>query len=230
MGRIGRVVVTSAFSVAMFACSGSVLMGEQVDGAVAGSDGSASVDGSVDSSLGTDSDAGTSACPADISAAVGASCSREGRSCGGDQCRNPCEFCNVIQCRGGVWVQVEAPPMPCEAGTDAQPIEAGSTCSKNSQCTKGETCSGGLLGTCSLPSDYRIFCISNDGCPSGQTCSSPTGGYCSCSSAAVCPTGWTCDTQLFIQSCCAGSGATCISDNDCCPGSQPMHCTSGSCQ
>ncbi|MCZ7681381.1 MAG: hypothetical protein M5U28_22345 [Sandaracinaceae bacterium] len=48
-------------------------------------------------------------CPSDPSA-VGTPCAEEGRFCGG--CTDPCGFCNILRCEGGVWTRLEAPPPP----------------------------------------------------------------------------------------------------------------------
>lgn len=39
-------------------------------------------------------------------------CSTPGTSCGGP-CTDPCVFCNLLVCSGGVWQHVEAAPAPC---------------------------------------------------------------------------------------------------------------------
>lgn len=56
---------------------------------------------------GTPVDAG--GCPSDPSA-EGTPCAEEGRFCGA--CTDPCGFCNILQCEGGVWTRLEAPPPP----------------------------------------------------------------------------------------------------------------------
>jgi hypothetical protein len=58
-------------------------------------------------------------CPADITGLAGTACSVEGLICGGEDCTNPCDFCNFIGCTGGVWTNEESPPEPC-------PIDGGS--------------------------------------------------------------------------------------------------------
>lgn len=78
------------------------------DGAV--SDGAVS-DSAVSDSAVSDSavlDAG--GCPADFLAAAGTPCAEEGRFCG--RCIDPCGFCNLLECRGGQWGRLEAPPAP----------------------------------------------------------------------------------------------------------------------
>jgi hypothetical protein len=60
-------------------------------------------------------------CPSDWFAAEGTACSPEGMTCG--SCTDPCGFCNLLRCDGGVWSHLEAfpPPPPCtsfECGPD----------------------------------------------------------------------------------------------------------------
>lgn len=60
------------------------------------------------------SEASASGCPSNaaLSSAVGTACTNEGLSCGGDQCKDACSFCNIIRCTGGTWTQQEAFPDP----------------------------------------------------------------------------------------------------------------------
>ncbi len=84
----------------------------QDGGADSSEDASPVGDASSDAPL--DGDAGS--CPADLAATLGQVCGDEGRFCG--SCGDPCQFCNVIRCERGVWVRVEVPPLPCDAGRD----------------------------------------------------------------------------------------------------------------
>lgn len=44
---------------------------------------------------------------------VGTSCPVEGQFCGAEACQiDPCAFCNIIVCSGGVWQRIEVPPLP----------------------------------------------------------------------------------------------------------------------
>ncbi len=52
-------------------------------------------------------------CPVDISGLAGTACSVEGLICGGEDCTNPCDFCNFVGCQGGIWTNEESPPEPC---------------------------------------------------------------------------------------------------------------------
>lgn len=54
---------------------------------------------------------GAGACP-DEFPQDGAPCDSEGLICGGP-CEDPCSFCNLSSCEGGVWTQLEAPPANC---------------------------------------------------------------------------------------------------------------------
>lgn len=48
-------------------------------------------------------------CPSDPGA-EGSPCASEGLSC--SWCSDPCGFCNILECEGGVWIRLEAPPPP----------------------------------------------------------------------------------------------------------------------
>lgn len=50
------------------------------------------------------------ACPSDPAAAENTPCANEGQSCG--ECTDPCDFCNILRCEGGVWTRLEAHPPP----------------------------------------------------------------------------------------------------------------------
>lgn len=58
------------------------------------------------------------ACPADLSGLDGTSCTGlDGVTCGGENCTDPCQFCNMVQCEFGVWHSIEAFPEPCVDGS-----------------------------------------------------------------------------------------------------------------
>lgn len=54
---------------------------------------------------------GGAACPGEFPQ-DGTPCDAEGLICGGP-CEDPCSFCNLSSCEGGVWTQLEAPPANC---------------------------------------------------------------------------------------------------------------------
>lgn len=95
------------------------------------------MDGSTDASA---LDAGDG-CPADHSAALGMPCADEGRFCG--RCIDPCGFCNILQCSGGMWTRLEAhpPPPPCvsfECGPDRRCDAVTQYCERVSSDVGGE--------------------------------------------------------------------------------------------
>jgi len=111
----------SAFAVpivvACVACGGAVASSAAGPG-VDASAGDASVEAAPDASAGEDAPAG---CPADPNAAIGTPCAPEGQSCGGP-CSDPCSFCNLVSCQGGVWTAVEVTPLPCVDAGAVQPL------------------------------------------------------------------------------------------------------------
>lgn len=82
-------------------------------GGSGGGSGGTSTGGSAGSSTGGSAGA-SSGCPSDIGSADGQPCSEEGKSCG--NCSDPCQFCNIIQCQGGVWKHMEVFPGECDGG------------------------------------------------------------------------------------------------------------------
>lgn len=42
----------------------------------------------------------------------GSACANEGEFCS-PGCTDQCQFCNIVQCTGGTWQSLEAPPAPC---------------------------------------------------------------------------------------------------------------------
>lgn len=70
------------------------------------------------------SDGGEPECPADLTEAIGQSCSMEGQFCGGEACTDECSFCNIIECSDGEWSRVEVFPAPCfDCGDDRCPVD-----------------------------------------------------------------------------------------------------------
>ncbi|MEO8877113.1 MAG: hypothetical protein ABI461_16085 [Polyangiaceae bacterium] len=68
---------------------------------------------------------GSCACPTDLSNLEGQPCNVEGLSCGGENCTNPCNFCNILQCEQGVWQNLEAFPAPCDDDGGLIAVDAG---------------------------------------------------------------------------------------------------------
>ena len=164
-------------------------------GASGGSGGTAGSAGSA----GSAGAGGTPGCPPDIGSAVGTPCAEEGKFCGGENC-GPCGFCNLIQCTGGKWEQVEVFPDPnC---TECGGI-AGKQCADGYWCDYPPGC--GLLdqlGTCK---------------PKPEGCFTDCPGVCACDGQTYCneceanKAGADVDpTQLGL---CAGK--TCANDNEC---------------
>jgi hypothetical protein len=54
-------------------------------------------------------------CPASVDNLDGTPCVTDGLICG-DQCGDPCSFCNYVACNGGTWNEVESPPVVCDGG------------------------------------------------------------------------------------------------------------------
>lgn len=59
----------------------------------------------------TDATTGEPACPDELPP-DGTPCTAEGQFCGGP-CEDPCAFCNVTKCEGGVWMGLEVFPANC---------------------------------------------------------------------------------------------------------------------
>ncbi len=116
-------------------------------------------------------------------------------------------------------------------------IDTSTTCTTDSNCATGQTCTGGKCVT-------STTCTSDSGCATGQTC---TGGKCvtstTCTSDSGCATGQTCTSGKCVtstgcttdsncatgQTCTSGkcvTSTTCTSDSGCATG---QTCTSGKC-
>ena len=136
-------------------------------------------------------------CPADISSAVGTSCGTDGKTCG--SCSDPCQFCNLIICTGGVWTQEEAFPQQCtDAGGPVCMPGHDETCNANplsqsiwGTCTAGGTCvcksnaSMSADGKCAsaCPGTAPMF---GDACPQlGVSCSYVSNTTCNCVSGTA---------------------------------------------
>ncbi|MEO7109461.1 MAG: hypothetical protein ABI183_03390 [Polyangiaceae bacterium] len=54
-------------------------------------------------------------CPASVDNLDGTPCVTDGLICG-DECGDPCSFCNYVACNGGTWNEVESFPQVCDGG------------------------------------------------------------------------------------------------------------------
>jgi len=107
----------------------------------------------------TDATTGEPACPVEFPE-EGTPCAAEGLFCGGP-CEDPCQFCNLIRCEGGVWTQLEAPPAPC--------LDCDTVCTfvVPAACTGGPpdqaTCVAGCMATqngeCGILFNTTLACI-----------------------------------------------------------------------
>lgn len=115
-------------------------------------------------------DAGVPGCPADPSSAEGTPCSPEGTSCG--RCLDSCGFCNIPQCRGGLWTRLEAfpPPPPCTSFD----------CGPELRCAaETEYCERQVSDVVGEPDGYACRRLP-DGCPSGNDCDCISVGWTTC--------------------------------------------------
>ncbi len=104
----------------------------------------ATVDGSV-ADVGVDIGMPSDRSAVDVGSACGtvsegATCSEEGRTCGGP-CLDPCQFCNIFQCTSGRWGQLMVFPRPC---TDAGAADAAASMAGARMLWQGP---GGFAGT-----------------------------------------------------------------------------------
>ena len=97
----------------------------------------------VDADGQQDTDGGGDDCAA---AVEGEACATDGLSCGGEHCTDPCSFCNIMACEGGVWVRYEAHPDPsCGECPDDFMSADGDPC-----LVEGQVCGGGCTDPCSF--------------------------------------------------------------------------------
>ena len=125
-------------------------------------------------------------CP-DPGTAEGTPCAQEGQSCG-DCGSDPCQFCNLLRCQGGVWTHLEAFPDPnCDDTGDVtegdaedcsnqgcgEPPLCGSECAAPCgccTCSKGESfCHEDLTGV-SVRTCSSLGCYAETDCPAGDAC------------------------------------------------------------
>jgi hypothetical protein len=102
--------------------AGALVFAVACGGAVSPSIGSTSGDGGTTTDGSSTADVTT---PADCATATaGASCAHEGESCNSGNCNDPCSFCNILQCVGGTWSNLEVPPEPCDDASTRRHADA----------------------------------------------------------------------------------------------------------
>jgi len=100
-----RFAAAAAMVALLAACGGG-------KGAADGAAGASGMAGTVGGSGGGGSGgaAGNDAC---ATAVATQPCTVEGTFCGADRCTDMCQFCNLTECRNGVWQAIEVAPVPC---------------------------------------------------------------------------------------------------------------------
>jgi hypothetical protein len=82
---------------------------------------------------------------------IGSPCAMEGEFCS-PGCPDPCQFCNVVKCEGGVWTQLEAPPGRCASCEEICPPTVAAMCPAGppdeAACVAG--CMDIMQGRCAL--------------------------------------------------------------------------------
>lgn len=90
----------------------------------------------------------------------GTPCANEGEFCS-PGCTDPCQFCNVVKCENGVWIQLEAPPAPCASCEEICPATVAAMCPGGppdlEACVPG--CMDTMNGRCSLQHSQVRACI-----------------------------------------------------------------------
>lgn len=145
---------------------------------------------------------GSAACPANPSAAVGQPCPQEGQFCG--NCSDPCQFCNLIECMGGTWQQVETFPSPnCQDGGGS----GGSGGAPNT----GLMC-GGFAGIQCPAGNYCDFVDGFCGATDSFGTCKPIPGGCPTDCPGVCG----CDNKFYCNQCDAAQAGVNITINQTC--------------
>ena len=127
-------------------------------GSGAGGTGGMAGSGGTAGASGTGGSGGNAACAGAVATQP---CTAAGTTCGGENCTNMCQFCNLTRCMNGVWQRIEVAPLPCFSCGNA-----GLQCQSYTQYC--EITIGGVPG--SIPG-YR--------CPATPAACSPT-PTCSC--------------------------------------------------
>lgn len=81
----------------------------------------------------------------------GTPCAMEGQFCS-PGCEDPCQFCNVLECEGGKWTNIEAQPAPCASCEEICPSTVAAMCPggppDEPACVSG--CMDVMAGPCGL--------------------------------------------------------------------------------
>lgn len=87
-------------------------------------------------------------------------CAKEGEYCS-PGCEDPCQFCNVKVCTGGVWKNQEAFPAPCLSCEDVCVPVVAAKCAggppDQMACVQG--CQMNQMGNCKIPFNQMLACI-----------------------------------------------------------------------
>lgn len=109
----------------------------------------------------------------------GEPCTSNGLTCGGP-CEDPCSFCNISQCEGGVWTQLEVFPANCldceTVCTFVVPAACEAGPPMQADCVTG--CMATQNGPCGLTYNISLACIGDmpafscdqDGNPNVASC------------------------------------------------------------
>lgn len=105
-------------------------------------------------------DATTGAADCDPLPEEGSPCATEGEFCSAG-CEDPCQFCNVRQCTGGVWQNLEAPPAQCLDCAEVCEFVVPAMCAggppDEPTCVSG--CMDSLASECELLFKQMLACI-----------------------------------------------------------------------
>lgn len=90
----------------------------------------------------------------------GSPCIKEGESCS-PGCADPCAFCNVMTCMGGVWKNIEVFPAPCLSCEEVCVPVVNAMCANGppdqASCVQG--CNVNQMGMCKIMFNAMLACI-----------------------------------------------------------------------